>query len=1313
MISIILFMLTYLVGSCLLFYSGTFYVAETDFNDRILQKGVASSGKVIAIEIGDEDKKRLNKELGEIAAELIDKLSYVVDDRTVIGLDVNPKEFAQEDIEVIENSLSRFSNIVMQIDVDLGADFFIKNTGFSSQEIYCAKEENYIDSNELRKLDSGHNLKLKDTGGTLRHALFDIQGEDHIIESFAYVCYEEYCEANDIECSKPLTNPNKTAIIKFVKNENQTKEYSASDILEGKLSKEDLSGIVILIGSIDHEDEEGYLTSGYREDLQYGVDVDANIVGNLLTGKTAVEMPVLIQIVIFVVAAILLFALIPQRKFLSRLIVAIVYELLTIMIGAVSFGLGSYGFMLPHIFSGSLGVLIISFVSDQIKNAEIQKELRSALSRYMDTEVADDIISRGNNYRHSDLSGESVSSKKIAILFADIRGFTSLSESVPPETLVDILNQYLSMMSECVSKYQGTLDKYIGDCTMAYWGAPLSDDDAAYHACLAAIEMQRRSRELSIRMNRLVGHDILIGIGINYGEAIVGNIGSSSRQDYTAVGDAVNVASRLENAAPEGLIYISESVKNELKERGETTALPKKLILKGKKESVSVYELNTVVSQSRMHSFDAEKENTKLFYRKRAYEAAVCGVAVLIPLLVSVFNAFRTNGIEFCNYLPTGMSAICMAIMIAVLSYDLRAAENADGKSIRPRILDILLLPVLAMNVDGIIYFALAMFVDRFSLVNYVADWPGSLLFYLYISAISLLAFFRYENKAHYKLRDIAYGELLIFAIALLGRNLSRRASSGTVDLLLQQNYYSYASIAIMMIFNLIFMIFIYFLYEKHHWQVKLKDVDIFESEANRKSRRTQNILSRFIEKIFSSHRNEQMLYLSFDILILIISLRCIIKSILRGGIAIFSNPSMLCILISICAIYSIVCEIITIIDDSKRIFPKWYKYLSLLKMMANAMNFNTVLLLAISGEGLGAFITPHWNADFLNIIVAPAIASIMLIMQNNKFELKYCIITALPMVCLLPISRTAIFYYGLQAKYTYEISNFYTIPVMIGIGFAEIAATIAVYFVNNTFRKPLRYLLNLNTKKTLSVCGCRYGLTKSGPKYYEFGQKTSCYVIRDGNYGLVLDAGSGLEAASEKLKGCTDVDILISNNSFFSLMGFLVAPNIAPEARIRIFAPFSYSGKMENVGSFVAHPFWPANVVVGRNIAIEPMKKIILNDSYEARFIPLDIENKNYLIRITGDADIGYIGNYPSDSINIAPYIKDANMLICDCHESLYHTCMLSIDCDIRYLIVTGHDASLSDEVLREGEETARKNFADIGFARQGEEYFLDDDEE
>ena len=106
MISIILFMLTYLVGSCLLFYSGTFYVAETDFNDRILQKGAASSGKVIAIEIGDEDKKRLNKELGEIAAELIDKLSYVVDDRTVIGLDVNPKEFAQEDIEVIENSLS-------------------------------------------------------------------------------------------------------------------------------------------------------------------------------------------------------------------------------------------------------------------------------------------------------------------------------------------------------------------------------------------------------------------------------------------------------------------------------------------------------------------------------------------------------------------------------------------------------------------------------------------------------------------------------------------------------------------------------------------------------------------------------------------------------------------------------------------------------------------------------------------------------------------------------------------------------------------------------------------------------------------------------------------------------------------------------------------------------------------------------------------------------------------------------------------------------------------------------------------------------
>ena len=178
-------------------------------------------------------------------------------------------------------------------------------------------------------------------------------------------------------------------------------------------------------------------------------------------------------------------------------------------------------------------------------------------------------------------------------LFCDIRGFTPISETYKdnPEGLVELINEFLTNQTDVILKHRGTVDKYMGDCIMAFWNAPLDDPDHAYHAVQAALEMRQSLEELNNVLRTERGFEINTGIGINSGPCIVGNMGSSSRFDYSVIGDAVNLASRLEGQCKdfETDLVISEETKRHVPEYtyeklGETT-------VKGKTESVAVYTI--------------------------------------------------------------------------------------------------------------------------------------------------------------------------------------------------------------------------------------------------------------------------------------------------------------------------------------------------------------------------------------------------------------------------------------------------------------------------------------------------------------------------------------------------------------------------------------------------------------------------------------------------------------------------------------------------------------------------------------------------
>jgi adenylate cyclase len=180
--------------------------------------------------------------------------------------------------------------------------------------------------------------------------------------------------------------------------------------------------------------------------------------------------------------------------------------------------------------------------------------VKSAFARYVSRQVMDSVLSSG---RSPVLHGDRC---KVTVLFCDVRGFTSLSENMPPEEVVLLLNEYFEHMVDAIMRHGGTLDKFLGDGLMALFGAPLDDPYQEEHAIRAALEMQACLAKLSEKRQREGRLPISVGIGINSGPAIVGNIGASERMDYTAIGDTVNLASRLETAtrALDASILISE-----------------------------------------------------------------------------------------------------------------------------------------------------------------------------------------------------------------------------------------------------------------------------------------------------------------------------------------------------------------------------------------------------------------------------------------------------------------------------------------------------------------------------------------------------------------------------------------------------------------------------------------------------------------------------------------------------------------------------------------------------------------------------------
>lgn len=331
------------------------------------------------------------------------------------------------------------------------------------------------------------------------------------------------------------------ALVPFRGPQMSFRYVSAADVLAGRVAPEWLAGRMVLVGT----------TAPGLKDLRVapvdpyypGVEIHATLISGMLDNQLP-SRPGYLQgaevLQLFLIGATLLVVLIRLSPLSGALVTA---SLLLILIGS-NFALWEYG-ALDMPLASSLLLILFMYASSvgwgYFFVSRTKKHMTQLFGQYAPPELVEKMSEEPQKYS---MEGQS---RELTVLFSDVRGFTSLSESMEPKELAQFMNTFLTTLTEVIrNKHLGTIDKYMGDCIMAFWGAPVDAPDHAHSAVIAGLEMQRAMAALVPTLQEKGWPPINIGIGVNTGRMTVGDMGSQIRKAYTVMGDAVNLSSRLE-----------------------------------------------------------------------------------------------------------------------------------------------------------------------------------------------------------------------------------------------------------------------------------------------------------------------------------------------------------------------------------------------------------------------------------------------------------------------------------------------------------------------------------------------------------------------------------------------------------------------------------------------------------------------------------------------------------------------------------------------------------------------------------------------
>jgi len=437
------------------------------------------------------------------------------------------------------------------------------------------------------------NIVLDDDGVLRRSYLKNTYNDQYYLDS-AILIAEKFLGEN---ISKTLETKENTYFINYFSEPFSYKQISFIDVLDGNFTPDYFENKIVLVGVTDlKQTQDAYITPKDRKTPMPGVEIRANAIQTILDQKFLVEQSTTSQIIVLIIlitaltflltytgilistaitfASIIAYYLAAHLAYRNGLLINMIYPFIAIILTYIATWVYRY------------------FIADKDK-----RKLKGAFSHYVSKDVVDEI---SKNPEQVKLGGEK---RIITVFFSDIKDSTTHSEKLAITDWVKQINEYFTVMEMTVQKHGGTIDKFEGDAIMGFWNAPLKQEKHISNAWIAALDMRKALKQLHIKWQKEGKPLITFRIGINTGEALIGNFGSINRFDYTAMGDTVNTASRLESSANKtyGTTHIVSGFKGLIPDENLAEFILRELdtvILQGKNEPTTLYELLCLKSEA-------------------------------------------------------------------------------------------------------------------------------------------------------------------------------------------------------------------------------------------------------------------------------------------------------------------------------------------------------------------------------------------------------------------------------------------------------------------------------------------------------------------------------------------------------------------------------------------------------------------------------------------------------------------------------------------------------------------------------------------
>lgn len=587
--AIIVFALTFILTLTNLFSSLDYMLKDLLYQ---MPRGVDNDIKIIAID------ERTLEELGPINTwsrqYYADLINYFNQDEnskpSVIAFDIIFSGYFGENAQISEGDIAfaeaakNSGNVVVvsQYQYEEKPTYYEDGTmGYEIKDVYYP----YKELKEATRI--GYSNIAQDSDGIVRRIILSEEYERQLTYAFSKEIYDVYCEKQGIAPNQVTTDKYNKTMINYSGKPGDYEYISMVDILDGRIDSRVFKDSIILVGAYASGMQDNFnVPNGYSKQM-FGVEIHANILQSFMQGRFSINgNPYLAGLILGLVASLLYLIFRNAKIWISTvlLVLCIAGELI---VGVVLNNNGrtiSLVYFPIVLIVAYIYCLAIGYILETIK----RKKVLNAFKKYVAPEIVDEIAKKGDF--QIKLGGEN---RDIAVLFVDIRGFTTMSEVLSPEQVVEILNHYLALTTEAIFKNKGTLDKFVGDATMAVFNSPFDLDDYEFRAVCAAMDIVEKGVALEAELLEKYGRTVGFGVGVNCGPAVVGNVGCENRMDFTAIGDTVNTAARLESNAKKGQVLISDAIYERVKDRIEVEEVGE-IPLKGKSNGVFVYSVTSV-----------------------------------------------------------------------------------------------------------------------------------------------------------------------------------------------------------------------------------------------------------------------------------------------------------------------------------------------------------------------------------------------------------------------------------------------------------------------------------------------------------------------------------------------------------------------------------------------------------------------------------------------------------------------------------------------------------------------------------------------